>query len=130
MPSRIEITTATQGEVQVLVARGSLDANTSGAFEAKLLEAVAKGGPPLVVVDMAGVDFVSSAGLRALLVATRQARARLGALAVACLTDAVRDIFEISRFYIVVPVHPTVEAAVASISPPSGGEGSGSPSRS
>jgi len=106
------------GPVSLLRPSGSLDGTASPAFEGPLLAALAPAGSSaaLVVVDFAAVPFISSAGLRVVMIGAKQARTAGARLAVAALTPTVREIFEISRFHHVVPVFATVAEAIASLS--------------
>jgi len=69
------------------------------------------------VIDLAGVEYISSVGLRVLMLASKQAKAQGGSLAVADLQPVVREIFEISRFNLVLEVFPTLREALAKLSP-------------
>ena len=66
----------------------------------------------LSVIDLAGVDYVSSAGLRVILLAGKRLKAGGGRLALAGLRDNVREVFEMSGFLTLFPVLPTVDAAL------------------
>ena len=70
-----------------------------------------------VVLDFAQVEYISSVGLRVLMVAARQLRERSAPLAIAALQPVVAEIFAISRFDRVLAVHPDVAAALAAASP-------------
>jgi anti-anti-sigma factor len=70
-----------------------------------------------VVIDLADVEYISSVGLRVLMLASKQAKAQGGALVVADLQPVVREIFEISRFTLVVEVFATLREALAKLSP-------------
>lgn len=74
-------------------------------------------GQDHVVLDLAGVDYISSAGLRVLMLAAKQAKAKGGYLAVAALRPVVQEILEISKFTLVLHVRPSVRDAVAEASP-------------
>jgi anti-anti-sigma factor len=69
------------------------------------------------VLDLSKVDYISSAGLRVLMLARKQAKAQGGTLVVAGLTPVVKEIFEISRFTVVFEVFASVRDALARISP-------------
>ena len=69
-----------------------------------------------VVLDFAGVEYISSVGLRVLMVAAKQMRANAAPLAIAALQPVVAEIFAISRFDRVLAVHPDVPAALAQCS--------------
>jgi anti-anti-sigma factor len=69
------------------------------------------------VIDLGAVEYLSSVGLRVLMLASKQVKAQGGALAVADLQPVVREIFEISRFNLVLEVFPTLREALAKLSP-------------
>ncbi|HEX9536346.1 MAG TPA: anti-sigma factor antagonist, partial [Stellaceae bacterium] len=98
-----------QANILVLAPAGRIDNITSTEFQARLLAAVSSTSTD-VVVDFSGVEYISSAGLRALMAATRL-KPKERRLAVACLHTVVREIFAISRFSHVVPVFATVDEA-------------------
>lgn len=103
--------------VTVLVPSGRLDHNGSEPFKDAMLDALGEDGSQSVVVDLAGVDYISSVGLRAVMIASKHARGGKGKLLVAALQPTVLEIFEISRFNHVVGMHDTVPNALASLSP-------------
>ena len=114
----MEVGAAQYGPVRLLRPAGALDAAASATFQEPLLAALTPSGGTagLVVIDFAAVPFISSAGLRVVMIGAKHARAAGAHLVVAALTPTVREIFEISRFHHVVPVFATVEEAIASIS--------------
>ena len=108
----MEISDKVCGPVTVLCPSGRIDAAHSEAFQGHLVAAVAKPGAQ-VVVDMTRVSYISSVGLRALMVAAKQTKAQGGKLAVAGLQPVVQEIFEISRFNFVVKIFATVREGIA-----------------
>jgi len=110
----VEISEKQDGKFSVLTPLGRLDNETSPEFQVKILYAVASGGA--VVVDLSQVEYISSAGLRALMMASKKAKATNGRLAVAALTPMVKEIFDISRFSLVVQVFETVNDATTALS--------------
>jgi anti-anti-sigma factor len=103
----------------VLAPAGRIDHGSAEGFKDALrphLERCAAGQDQLVL-DLSGVDYISSAGLRVLMLARKQAKAQGGTLVVAGLTPVVKEIFEISRFTVVFEVFPSVRDALARISP-------------
>ncbi len=64
-----------------------------------------------VLLDFSGVIYISSAGLRVLMMASRQAKAQQGSFAIAALTPLVQEVFTISRFNLIVPCYASVDAA-------------------
>ena len=110
----MEIGARRDGNISVLRPVGRIDNETSAEFQTTLLGAVAPAGAA-VLVDFAAVNYISSAGLRALMMASKQSKATTGRLAVAALTPVVKEIFEISRFSFVVQVFDTVADALTAL---------------
>jgi anti-anti-sigma factor len=103
----------------VLAPTGRIDHSRSDDFKDALrphLERCAAGQDHLVL-DLSGVDYISSAGLRVLMLAKKQAKAQGGTLMVAGLGSVVKEIFEISRFTVVFDIFATVREALARVSP-------------
>ena len=109
----MEIGEEKQGGVVILRPAGRIDNDTSLSFQERLLGALDAGAAALV--DFAGVEFISSAGLAALMTAAKHAKAKNGRIAVAGLRPMVQEIFAISRFSRVVPVYGTVAEGVAAL---------------
>jgi anti-anti-sigma factor len=107
----VEIGERRQANTLVLRPVGRLDNLTSGDFQARLLAAVTSAADD-IVIDFSSVEYISSAGLRALMAASRL-KPKERRFAVACLNLVVSEIFAISRFSYVVPVFATVEEASA-----------------
>ena len=99
---------------------GRIDHATADGFKAALAPHLTgcAVGRDRVVLDLSGVEYISSVGLRVLMLASKQAKAQGGVLAVAGLQSVVREIFEISRFNLVLEVFPTLREALAKLSPP------------
>lgn len=108
----MEINEQRRGEIVVLSPVGRLNSDTSQEFQTKLLGCVAGGA---VLVDLSGVEYISSAGLRALMMASKRSKAGRGRLAVTGLVPVVKEIFEISRFSHVVEVFDTPADAIAAL---------------
>lgn len=81
----------------ILRVAGRLDTPSAGAFQDRLVAAVAASSGALTI-DLAGVDYVSSAGLRAVLVTGKAMRAAGRPLALVALQPPVRAVFDISGF--------------------------------
>src|SRR5689334_20338782 len=101
------------GDALVLTLTGRLDAVTSPPVEARLLEAVRRS--PGVVLDLSGLDYVSSAGLRILLKAAKQAKGAKSRLALAALRPAVHEVFEVSGFFSLLDAYPSRREALAAV---------------
>jgi len=106
-------------DVVVLVPVGRVDHAGSEPFREALVPhlAACAAGQDRIVLDLSGLQYISSAGLRVLILALKDVKARGGTLVVAALRPLVREIFEISRFDTLFDVHPSVRAALEAVSP-------------
>jgi anti-sigma B factor antagonist/stage II sporulation protein AA (anti-sigma F factor antagonist) len=101
----------------LLLPVGRIDLSNADLFKDALLEAVGA-ARTAVVLDFSGVEYVSSAGLRSLMIASKTGAERSVKLAVAAMQPIVKEIFTISRFHLVLPCFETVRAALAQLDPP------------
>jgi anti-anti-sigma factor len=110
----MELSSARHGDAVVVSPRGRIDHAGAEGFKTALAPYLTRcvPGHPLVL-DLAGVDYIASVGLRVLMLASRQARTQGGNILVAALQPLVREIFEISKFTLVFPCFPSVADALA-----------------
>ena len=101
-----------EGEEVVLVLAGEIDMKCSVKLRDKLL-ALLKDKPPVLVVNMAQVEFMDSSGLGTLVEALRWSRRNGGQFKLAELAQSVRSIFEISRLDSVFDVYDTEAEALS-----------------
>lgn len=105
-------------DVTVATPTGRINHETCGGLEQALAPLVDPAASPAgLVLDFSGVDYISSVGLRVLMVTSKSMRARRSRIAIAALKPVVAEIFTISRFDAVLDVYPTVADALAAISP-------------
>ena len=95
----------------VLVVNGRLDTKTVEKFSATCATCI-DASRANVVLDLSGLEYVSSAGLSSILGAAKRVQSRSGRLAVAGLRGLVKEIFAISGFETVLPTYPDVETAI------------------
>ena len=115
----MEITNRVYGDMIVVAPSGRVDHATAADFEravVPLLDAAAGPGAGLVF-DLERVTYISSVGLRVLMIASKALRARGARVAVAAMQPVVAEILEICRFRAVVEVFATVDAALDAMSP-------------
>ncbi|PKN95417.1 MAG: anti-sigma factor antagonist [Chloroflexi bacterium HGW-Chloroflexi-6] len=92
---------------------GSIDALTAPAVT-EHLSGLITAGQTRLVVDLSGVDFTSSAGLRLLLVAVKETRSLGGDLRLAAVQPDVLKVLKISGFTNILKLFEDVDGAVAS----------------
>lgn len=100
------------GAIHVVHAAGRLDSATAEAFDARMQQAIVAQGMQ-VVLDLAKVNYVSSAGLRSLLVLLKQVKALGGALVLSAVHPRVQDILDIAGFTAMFTIAPTPADALA-----------------
>ena len=110
----MEITTFREQGVLVVEVTGRLDALTAPAYVERLRKELA-GGAQRLVVDCAGVEYVSSAGLRAFLTIAKELTGKGGAEAFCRLPEQVREVFRVSGFVSIISIHDTRDAALATL---------------
>ncbi len=97
----------------IVAPQGRIDSNSSGAVEAAL---VAHAGEARLLVDLQGVEYISSAGLRVFLILARKVKESGGRLALCGLGASVRQVFDLAGFTPLFAVEPSVEAGIARLS--------------
>jgi anti-anti-sigma factor len=115
----MDIETRMFADAAVVRPQGRIDHVGAAPFESALApliaQAASRGGA--VVLDFSGVDYISSVGLRVLMVAAKQMREHHAPLLIAGLQSLVDEIFTISRFHRVLTVVPALDDALAQCSP-------------
>jgi anti-anti-sigma factor len=93
----MEIAREQDGEVAIVRLSGRLDSSAATAAEEGLSAALG-GAPPRVAIDMTRLAYISSAGLRVLLVLAKKVQQAKGKLALYGMTPNVREVFTVSGF--------------------------------
>jgi anti-sigma B factor antagonist len=109
------ISIRTVGAVHVVELAGELDANTAPAAQQQILPLTAAGAR--ILLDMQGVSFMSSAGLRLLLSTYRQLATSGGVVALAGLSEELQDTMSMTGFLSFFQVHATAEGGVLALQP-------------
>jgi len=109
----MDISEETRGGVLVVTAVGRLDSNTASVLQAVLPTRVQSN--PATILDLAEMAYVSSAGLRVLLIAAKAARSSGHRLVLTGLSDSVREVFDISGFTTIFTIQADVESGLASL---------------
>lgn len=114
--TQLELDGVALGAAPGLAVRGQVDPATAPALTERL-DAAIRESVGSFVLDLSGVDFLDSTGLRVLL----RARGLLGredrALAVICPYGPVRRVFELSGLSTVFALYPSRDAAAADLVP-------------
>ena len=100
------------GTSLVVRVSGRLDAVSTPAFEAHCQQAVQQGERALIL-DFGPLEYLSSAGLRSILIVAKAVGATGGEFALANARGIVREVFEISGFLRMFRVLESLDAPVA-----------------
>jgi anti-sigma B factor antagonist len=90
---------------------GRLDADSAPAAEATVKELLQQGKSKLLF-DLGELDYISSAGLRVILMTVKALQGQKGKLLLSSLRPYVREIFDVSSFSSIIPITETVEAGL------------------
>lgn len=92
----MNISETRSGDVIQIQIDGRVDTTTSPQLQNAILQAFQKGSK--LVLDFSGVEYVSSAGLRALLIGQKTANSKGGSMTLVNVADAVLQVFKMSGF--------------------------------
>ncbi|MEN6349590.1 MAG: STAS domain-containing protein [Syntrophomonas sp.] len=93
----MNIKEAKKDKATVLAIEGRLDSSTSSELEKVFLK-IMEAGEKNILVDFAGMDYISSAGLRVLLMAAKKTSKLGGKVVLTALSDNVKEVFDIAGF--------------------------------
>jgi anti-anti-sigma factor len=108
----MEFTSEKCGAFLLLRISGRMDTLTAPEFDAEAAKWI-KAGEKRLVLDLAQLAYISSAGLRSILAAAKQLKAGGGDLAFCGLSGLVAEVFSVSGFAKLLPVFATREEALA-----------------
>ncbi len=109
----MDITNEQRGDWQIMTVHGRLDAATAPDFD-KSFQTIQDVVPLKVALDLAGLEYISSAGLRSILAAGKKAHASSGKIVFAGLAGMVEEVFRVSGFTAMFEFYSSVDEAVAS----------------
>lgn len=110
----MELVERKNNDILILETHGKLDSNTSSQLEQKLVAEI-DSGTTKIIVDCSKLDYISSAGLRVLLVGAKKLKANNGKIVLCSLQDYIKEVFEIAGFTTIFPIHPDLDTALNNI---------------
>ena len=109
----MELNVTTIEDMVIVSLKGRIDANTALEMEQKLNSLISEGHSSLIV-DMQEVSYISSVGLKVLLVARKEMKMSNGEFELAGLQPQVTEIFDITGFTMLFKIYSSVEEAIES----------------
>jgi anti-anti-sigma factor len=98
------------GEAVIITLTGRIDANTSPDIEQRMLSLVSEGSNKLVA-DLSRVTFISSAGLKTLLIVLKKTKREQGDLRLSGIQAQVNEVFDITGLIDIFSIHDSAENA-------------------
>ena len=106
----MELTEKKSGDISILVLTGRLDAYSATEVEKKL-DAVIETGCVKLVLNLEGLEYISSSGLRVFLSQLKKVRKQQGDIKLACMKPYIREVFDIAGFTQLFNIFETEDAA-------------------
>jgi anti-sigma B factor antagonist len=99
------------GKTAVIAPEGRLDAMAADSFNIQT-DGVLYKKPKSILVDLSGLEYISSAGLRSVLGLVRKADASKTPLSFCALSPLVHEVFEVAGFYDILSIFDSREEAL------------------
>ncbi len=107
----MEIKQQKRDNVSILELIGRLDANTAGQLEKTLIPMI-ESGEKSIILDFSNLEYISSAGLRILLLAAKMQKKSQGKIILCAMKDFIKEIFEIAGFTPIFTICDSIELAL------------------
>jgi len=107
----MEINTRKETNVRVVGLTGRMDAVTAPEFD-RQFNAWLSEGENAFIINFSALEYISSAGLRSILSASKQLKANGGRSLFTGLTGPVKEVFELSGFYAIFDMCDSEETAI------------------
>ena len=107
----MEMITRKEAGVLIVGVKGKMDTITAPKFD-KEFSAWTGQEEKSVILDLTGLDYISSAGLRSMLAAAKKVKATDGRLCIFGLKGPVKEVFKLSGFYAIFAVYETEAEAL------------------
>ncbi|MYD42473.1 MAG: STAS domain-containing protein [Gammaproteobacteria bacterium] len=109
-----DVASAEEGSALVIDVSGRVDGTNASAFDTSLQELIGESSQA-IVLDLDGLTYMSSAGLRTILMTAKRLQARKAELALCSLRSTINEIFQIAGFDRILAVCDTRSEAVAKV---------------
>ena len=109
----LNVSESTEGDIVVISIEGRLDTATSADFDFALEPHTDKA--TRMLVDLAGIQYVSSAGLRVFLMLAKKLQKTGGKLVLCNMSSSVREVFDIAGFSKILHIEEDREAGLKAL---------------
>lgn len=111
MESLVNVTQEEQGDILILRVEGRLDATSSPVLDKKVSSFI-DNDKCNVVMNFYGVEYLSSAGMRLLLSATKKLKSKDGKMVISGITEPVMEVIKMAGFDRILTIVATEEDAI------------------
>ena len=111
----MEISQKEENGIVFIAIKGRLDAESSPEAE-KVVKDVLEGQTSRLLFNLGALEYLSSAGLRVLLSASKEMRRKEGKIVLCALNEFVKEIFEVSGFQSLIPIADSVDSGIEVLS--------------
>ena len=108
----MNISAKKENGINIVSLKGRMDALTSPDLEKRIRIMIAEGEKSFIL-DLEKLDYISSAGLRTILIITKELTKKKGFLFLSSLQQRVQEVFELSGFSSIIPIYGTLEIALS-----------------
>jgi anti-anti-sigma factor len=108
------INTEREGDTLVAKAEGRIDGTNAREFQDDL-DSVIEEGDRAVILNFQDLMYISSAGIRVVLMTAKTLQRREAQFALCSLSEPVREIFEVSGFDKIIPIHASQDEAISAL---------------
>ena len=109
----LDIHVSAEAQVMIVTVQGRVDSSTAGQL-GEALSGVVEEGYSQIVLDLGGVDYMSSAGLREMVATLKKVRATDGDMRIAQVGERVYEVLELSGLNTLLQFFDTSAQAVSS----------------
>lgn len=110
----MEIQTQQNGNILIVAVNGRLDAVTAPEYETNI-RSIIDAGHTSIVIDFAQLEYISSAGLRGLLLTAKLLKAQNGQICLANPNGNVKSVFDMSGFSALFKMADSLDAALSQL---------------
>ena len=107
----MNVKTQAEKGYSVVILEGRLDISNSSQFEQDCMQWIEQ-GQRRFILDLGALEYISSAGLRSILAATKKLKAQNGSLALCALSGLVEEVVTVSGFDNILQVFPDLDQAM------------------
>lgn len=109
----IQVEVSTRNGITVVTVAGEIDGGSAPGLQTQVLPLLQQDGS--LILALGGVTYMSSAGLRVLLLLYRQAISRNGRVALAGVAESIKDTMAVTGFLKFFTVADTVDQALTTL---------------